>query len=950
MAAPSGYDAFRLERLDFGDLGGEVQAVARLGPDVFIGCSDGREARVVHFRLPGLERVKATRLGGKRIEQLEIIGGIRQMLVLVDGNVVQLAVGTLSVSPSTFAANGVKGAKMLAVDHREAPPRRIAISIKKKLLLYRYEGGQFQYFKELGALAEVPMALAWHGEHVCVGYRREYVLMHEGSGKETRIQLSIDSKTTPLARVLPGSRVGGGVGDDGSGGGGGGGRSGDDGAAPPELLLAGLERVGIFVGFDGSPLPRSTLTWQQSPTAVAYSFPYVVSMVPNVGVEIRSLLATAQEHQLAQRLQLPRVRALCDTTASSATGGGSLAGAEGGVLVATTECVYMLAALPFEQQLDRMLGAGLVELALALLDEMCKKQPVPIEPAQLREFRVRVACLLLAELQVPAALRNFALGELDPRELLLYFPELHATGGSFGGGYVPTVVTKALFKHGVDGTDFESAIRYAVAKEVTARERAEGAASSSQALEDMVQYRHREAKQHLAEFLEAASASPSRVADLRVAEAVDTARLKLLVALQRHTELDAFAERPGNQVDLADAKAFLLEKELYHVLALLYKGHGNDRQALDVWSRMGSGEYEEGGHDGVAPTVAFLASHSDQELVWIFSYWVLRDHPLEGLRIFTERPKTGDPKAVLPPSRVLQHLESFPGKTSMRLVKQYLEALVLQQGVPDEALHTRLALIFVDMTLAELEEGKMTTTHSVPSSSLVRAQLCQYLQSPSARFDPMTLLDKLKGSPLNKELVSVYSKLNLHKEALRVLVFELSDFTVAEEYCLANDSGGNDVLLTLLRIYLHPEDERRRALTREMAVRLVKDHALQMDPVKVLQLLPDDLSMRCVSAQLATAFWCAPPGFAGLPSALPLAFCLLPFRSELAGYFEKVLPSISHQRMHNQVLRNLAKVHKLHLQCEHSRLSQTVAAIALEVGRAGRKKKEDSDDDGDYLR
>ena len=53
--------------------------------------------------------------------------------------------------------------------------------------------------------------------------------------------------------------------------------------------------------------------------------------------------------------------------------------------------------------------------------------------------------------------------------------------------------------------------------------------------------------------------------------------------------------------------------------------------------------------------------------------------------------------------------------------------------------------------------------------------------------------------------------------------------------------------------------------------------------------------------------------------------------------------------MHNQILRSLAKVHKLHLQCEHSRCSQKVAAIALEVGRAGRKKKEDDDDD-DYLR
>ena len=93
--ARAGYDAFQLTRLDFGDLGGEVQAVARLGPEVFVGVSDGREARLLHFRLPRPERVRATRLGGKRIEQLEVISGIRQLLVLVDGNVVQLAASTL---------------------------------------------------------------------------------------------------------------------------------------------------------------------------------------------------------------------------------------------------------------------------------------------------------------------------------------------------------------------------------------------------------------------------------------------------------------------------------------------------------------------------------------------------------------------------------------------------------------------------------------------------------------------------------------------------------------------------------------------------------------------------------------------------------------------------------------------------------------------------------------
>ena len=79
-------------------------------------------------------------------------------------------------------------------------------------------------------------------------------------------------------------------------------------------------------------------------------------------------------------------------------------------------------------------------------------------------------------------------------------------------------------------------------------------------------------------------------------------------------ELDAFAEAP-NQVDLFEAKEFLMHHRLYHVLALLYKGRGNGRQALELWARMGSGELTETGYDGVRPTVDFLAHHDDEELV-----------------------------------------------------------------------------------------------------------------------------------------------------------------------------------------------------------------------------------------------------------------------------------------------------------------------------------------------
>jgi hypothetical protein len=54
---------------------------------------------------------------------------------------------TLEATRSTFTANGVKGAKMFAIDQQGPPKHRLCISIKKKLMLYEYAGGQFSYLK-----------------------------------------------------------------------------------------------------------------------------------------------------------------------------------------------------------------------------------------------------------------------------------------------------------------------------------------------------------------------------------------------------------------------------------------------------------------------------------------------------------------------------------------------------------------------------------------------------------------------------------------------------------------------------------------------------------------------------------------------------------------------------------------------------------------------------------
>ena len=77
----------------------------------------------------------------------------------------------------------------LAVDRQHTPgaARQLCVAVKRKLLLYRYEHGSFQYVRELGPLAEPPQALAWYGERICVGYRREYALISQHEANRLKL-------------------------------------------------------------------------------------------------------------------------------------------------------------------------------------------------------------------------------------------------------------------------------------------------------------------------------------------------------------------------------------------------------------------------------------------------------------------------------------------------------------------------------------------------------------------------------------------------------------------------------------------------------------------------------------------------------------------------------------------------------------------------------------------
>lgn len=63
-----------------------------------------------------------------------------------------------------------------------------------------------------------------------------------------------------------------------------------------------------------------------------------------------------------------------------------------------------------------------------------------------------------------------------------------------------------------------------------------------------------------------------------------------------------------NSASLRCCEDYLRQRGLLHVLALLYKSHGQLEAALEVWMQLGTGRSVDAGRNGVAETIEALSS------------------------------------------------------------------------------------------------------------------------------------------------------------------------------------------------------------------------------------------------------------------------------------------------------------------------------------------------------
>ena len=289
-----------------------------------------------------LDTIRSFSKNHKPISQLDVLGeeGGAQMLVSLSDcvNVHELP----SFTPVASLAK-TKLANLYCLSPAAEPGsaeyiatgagRTLAVAVKRKLVMYRWEGaGELEEANEL-TLPDMVRSAVFADESICLGYKKDYTLVHSRTGMVTEL-FPVGREGNPMAVVLP----------------------------TREILLT-QDNVGIFIGFDGSPTRRYGLTWAEAPTLLALSYPYVL------GANARQLDARCMAApSTPQSCQLRGVQCL----AVQPTGPG---GAGGAAFVASAGSggksqLHLLRPTPPLEQVELLVGAGVFAEALALCEQL----------------------------------------------------------------------------------------------------------------------------------------------------------------------------------------------------------------------------------------------------------------------------------------------------------------------------------------------------------------------------------------------------------------------------------------------------------------------------------------------------------------------------------------------------------------------------------------------------
>lgn len=586
-----------------------------------------------------------------------------------------------------------------------------------------------------------------------------------------------------------------------------------------DKFALGRDEHTILLDLEGSPTQKYPITFSETPLQMEHDPPYFVAILPKF-IEVR----TNQPRLHIQNIELPKPKFITR-------------GARGQLFVASSSHIWCLVLLPISEQIPALLKVSQFELALKLADvaeedENEKKQ-------RIQKIQNLYAFNLFCKLQFQESLDIFYELGTDPSHVIGLFPDL-----------LPQVYRDQLkypdevpvLSGGVLETGLLALIDYLNQKRHSLINNLEQNANQSTAIVE---------------------GNATIESNKQLLQIIDTTLLKCY--LQTNDALVAALLRlPDNHCHVEECERALKRQHKYSELIILYDRKKLHQKALDLLSKQAkNADSPLKGHD---KTIQYLQHLGKENLSLIFDFagWVLKAHPEDGLKIFTENmPEV----TSLPRDAVLNYLQ----KTEKSLVIRYLEYIVSVWD--DETPHFHNTLIFQYLEKLQSLKSEISTLSPEDTSLAaltkrkegveLRNKLTEFLKT-SQHYNPQQIIIRFPYDDLFEERAVLMGKIGRHEQALAIYTHILKNSSQAEEYCQRvydpTKEGRKDVYLMLLKLYAAPTESALMGVIAPTSVapepnipaalKLLIEHPSEIDPIKALEIVPSTISVQDIRSYL----------------------------------------------------------------------------------------------------
>ncbi|XP_027333753.1 vacuolar sorting protein 39-like [Abrus precatorius] len=776
----SAYDCLEV----VGNCPDKIEAIESYGSKLLVGCSDG-SLRIYAAEIESSNRSKPYALeknlvgfSKKPVLSMEVIES-RELLISLSESI------TFHKLPSfeTIAViTKAKGANVFCWDHQRG---FLCFARQKRVCIFRHDGGRgFVEVKEFG-VPDTVKSMCWCGENICLGIRREYMILNASNGSLSELFTS-GRLAPPLVVSLPSG----------------------------ELLLR-KENIGVFVDQNGKLLPEGRICWSEAPVEVVIQKPYAIALLPRF-VEIRSL---RDPYPLIQTVVLRNVRHLCQSNNS--------------VILSSDNSIHGLFPVPLGAQIVQLTASGNFEEALSL----CKL--LPPEDSSLRaakegSIHLRYAHYLFDNGSYEEAMEHFLESQVEityvlslypsiilpkttivhePEKLDLYGDASYLSRGSSGVSDDMEPSSTSHMSESDENAVLESKkmnhnmlmalIKYLQKKRYSFIEKATAEGTEEVVLDavgDNFTSYNRFRKTN-----KGRGSIPVSSGARELASILDTALLQaLLLTGQSSVALELL--RGINYCDLKICEE-ILQKGNHHVALLeLYKCNSLHREALELLHKLvdesKSSQLEITQRFKPEDIVEYLKPlcGTDPILVLEFSMLVLESCPSQTIELFL----SGNIPADMVNSYLKQH--------SPNMQARYLELmLAMNENAISGNLQNEMVHIYLSEVLEWHADLSAQQKWDEKAYSPTRKKLLSALESISG-YSPEALLKRLPPDALYEERAILLGKMNQHELALSLYVHKLNVPELALSYCdrvyesthQPSVKYSSNIYLVLLQIYLNP--------------------------------------------------------------------------------------------------------------------------------------------------